>query len=88
MFVFLSGARYYGYSQFGQGSGRILLQVNCIGSETRFSDCPQTMITDFDAAGCYHHNEISLKCYGMRSHLYKYLINNFATHYIIKKCIL
>ena len=67
-----SGAEYYRYSRFGQGSGRILLHVDCIGSETRFSDCPQTVITDFDAEGCNHYNEISLKCYGMKSHSYKF----------------
>ena len=63
---FLSGAGYYFYSGFGLGSGRILLDVDCVGTETRFSDCPHTAITDFDAADCNHYDEVSLKCYGMR----------------------
>ena len=49
---------------FGSGSsGVIINDLTCDGSENRLVDCTHTIADDFHAAGCYHRDDIVIRCY-------------------------
>ena len=47
------------------GTGRpILYDFTCDASPSKVTDCAYTVLTDFSSAGCFHYEDVSVRCYG------------------------
>ena len=64
--IHILGAVWNRTQYFGHGSSNSILQdLTCTVSETSISQCTYTEVRDFSAAGCYHHEDVQVLCYGI-----------------------
>ena len=64
-----TGAIPFRYSHFGYGTGPVILDsVNCIGNESRITQCPHLGVGVI-ASYCYHYYDVGVECPGEHMNL-------------------